>query len=79
MTKPVEEHACAEIMRALVGNTPAQDDIAVLALSRAFLHPDAVSAVPISATSGGRRTAHRARADRKRETPLGVNEWQEGQ
>ena len=34
MTKPVEEHACAEIMRALVGNTPAQDDIAVLVLSR---------------------------------------------
>ena len=34
MTKPVEEDACAEIMRALVGNTPAQDDIAVLVLSR---------------------------------------------
>jgi serine phosphatase RsbU (regulator of sigma subunit) len=32
--KPVEEDACAEIMRALVGNTPAQDDIAVLMLSR---------------------------------------------
>ena len=34
MTKPIEEDACAEIMRALVGNTPAQDDIAVLVLSR---------------------------------------------
>jgi phosphoserine phosphatase RsbU/P len=34
MTKPAEEDACAEIMRALVGNTPAQDDIAVLVLSR---------------------------------------------
>ena len=34
MTKPVEEDACAEIMRALVGNTPAQDDIAVLVLGR---------------------------------------------
>jgi phosphoserine phosphatase RsbU/P len=33
-TKLVEENACAEIMRMLVGNTPAQDDIAVLVLSR---------------------------------------------
>jgi serine phosphatase RsbU (regulator of sigma subunit) len=32
--RPIEEDACAEIMRALVGNTPAQDDIAVLMLSR---------------------------------------------
>lgn len=32
--KPMEEDACAEIMRVLVGNTPAQDDIAVLVLSR---------------------------------------------
>jgi serine phosphatase RsbU (regulator of sigma subunit) len=31
---PVAEDACAEIMRALVGSTPAQDDIAVLVLSR---------------------------------------------
>ena len=33
-TRPTEENACAEIMRTLVGNTPAQDDIAVLVLSR---------------------------------------------
>ena len=33
-TAPVAEDACAEIMRALVGSTPAQDDIAVLVLSR---------------------------------------------
>jgi len=33
-TQQVAEDACAEIMRALVGNTPAQDDIAVLVLSR---------------------------------------------
>ena len=33
-TAPVAEDACAEIMRALVGRTPAQDDIAVLVLSR---------------------------------------------
>jgi phosphoserine phosphatase RsbU/P len=33
-TAPVAENACAEIMRALVGGTPAQDDIAVLVLSR---------------------------------------------
>ncbi|HEY3955538.1 MAG TPA: PP2C family protein-serine/threonine phosphatase, partial [Streptosporangiaceae bacterium] len=33
-TEPVAEDACAEIMRALVGNTAAQDDIAVLVLSR---------------------------------------------
>ena len=32
--KPTEENACAQIMRILVGNTPAQDDIAVLVLSR---------------------------------------------
>jgi len=31
---PPAEEAAAEIMRALVGNTPAQDDIAVLVLSR---------------------------------------------
>jgi phosphoserine phosphatase RsbU/P len=31
---PTAEDACAEIMRALVGNTPARDDIAVLVLSR---------------------------------------------
>jgi len=30
----VAEEACAEIMRALVGSTAAQDDIAVLVLSR---------------------------------------------
>ena len=34
MTEPVAEDACAEIMRALVGSTAAQDDIAVLVLSR---------------------------------------------
>ncbi|MGB6614062.1 MAG: GAF domain-containing SpoIIE family protein phosphatase [Trebonia sp.] len=33
-TEPVAEEACAEIMRALVGSTAAQDDIAVLVLSR---------------------------------------------
>jgi phosphoserine phosphatase RsbU/P len=33
-TEPVAEDACAEIMRALVGSTAAQDDIAVLVLSR---------------------------------------------
>jgi hypothetical protein len=33
-TEPIAEDACAEVMRALVGNTAAQDDIAVLVLSR---------------------------------------------
>ena len=33
-TESVAEDACAEIMRALVGSTTAQDDIAVLVLSR---------------------------------------------
>src|ERR1700733_8870225 len=33
-SEPVAEQACAEIMRALVGSTAAQDDIAVLVLSR---------------------------------------------
>ena len=33
-TESVAEDACAEIMRALVGSTAAQDDIAVLVLSR---------------------------------------------
>ncbi|MGA9831643.1 MAG: GAF domain-containing SpoIIE family protein phosphatase [Trebonia sp.] len=33
-TEPIAEDACAEIMRALVGSTAAQDDIAVLVLSR---------------------------------------------
>jgi serine phosphatase RsbU (regulator of sigma subunit) len=33
-TEPDAEDACAEVMRALVGNAPAQDDIAVLVLSR---------------------------------------------
>lgn len=33
-TEQAAEDACAEIMRALVGSTPAQDDIAVLVLSR---------------------------------------------
>jgi phosphoserine phosphatase RsbU/P len=32
--RPAAEDACAEIMRTLVGSTPAQDDIAVLVLSR---------------------------------------------
>jgi phosphoserine phosphatase RsbU/P len=32
--EPLAEDACAEIMRALVGSTAAQDDIAVLVLSR---------------------------------------------
>jgi serine phosphatase RsbU (regulator of sigma subunit) len=35
---PLAEDACAKVMRALVGNTAAQDDIALLALYR---HPDA--------------------------------------
>jgi serine phosphatase RsbU (regulator of sigma subunit) len=34
--EPVAEEACAAVMRALVGNAPAPDDIAVLMLSR---HP----------------------------------------
>jgi phosphoserine phosphatase RsbU/P len=34
MTEPLAEDACAEIMRALVGSNAAQDDIAVLVLSR---------------------------------------------
>ena len=33
-TESVAEDACAAVMRALVGNVPAQDDIAVLILSR---------------------------------------------
>jgi phosphoserine phosphatase RsbU/P len=33
-TEPVAEDVCAEIMRAMVGSAPAQDDIAVLVLSR---------------------------------------------
>ena len=33
-TEPAAEDACAEIMRVLVGSTPAQDDVAVLMLSR---------------------------------------------
>jgi phosphoserine phosphatase RsbU/P len=32
--EPPAEHACVAVMRALVGNAPAQDDIAVLMLSR---------------------------------------------
>jgi serine phosphatase RsbU (regulator of sigma subunit) len=31
---PLAEDACTEVMRALVGNSPAQDDIAMLALHR---------------------------------------------
>jgi serine phosphatase RsbU (regulator of sigma subunit) len=34
MTGPLAEDACAAVMRALVGNAPAQDDIAVLMLNR---------------------------------------------
>ncbi len=33
-TEPAAEDACAEIMRVLIGSTPAQDDVAVLVLSR---------------------------------------------
>jgi phosphoserine phosphatase RsbU/P len=33
-TELIAEDACAEIMRVLVGSTPAQDDVAVLVLSR---------------------------------------------
>jgi serine phosphatase RsbU (regulator of sigma subunit) len=36
-TVPLAEDACVAVMRALVGNAPAQDDIAVLVLNR---HPD---------------------------------------
>ena len=36
MTGLAAEDACAAVMRALVGNAPAPDDIAVLVLSR---HP----------------------------------------
>jgi hypothetical protein len=35
-TVPLAEEACAAVMRALVGNVPAPDDIAVLTLNR---HP----------------------------------------
>jgi serine phosphatase RsbU (regulator of sigma subunit) len=45
-TVPIAEDACAEIMRALVGSTAAQDDIAVLVLSRP---PRTISAVGVSA------------------------------
>jgi sigma-B regulation protein RsbU (phosphoserine phosphatase) len=38
---PLAEDACAAVMRALVGNAPAQDDIAVLMLNR---RPDDVEA-----------------------------------
>jgi sigma-B regulation protein RsbU (phosphoserine phosphatase) len=38
---PLAEDACAAVMRALVGNAPARDDIAVLMLSR---HPGHVTA-----------------------------------
>jgi len=31
---PLAEDACAAVMRALVGNTPARDDIALLTLHR---------------------------------------------
>jgi serine phosphatase RsbU (regulator of sigma subunit) len=40
-TVPPEEDACAAVMRALVGNDPAPDDIAVLMLSR---HHDGTTA-----------------------------------
>ncbi len=33
-TEPAAETTCAQVMRALVGNAPAQDDIALLVLSR---------------------------------------------
>jgi hypothetical protein len=33
-TEPAAEDACAAVMRALVGNVPAHDDIAILMLSR---------------------------------------------
>jgi serine phosphatase RsbU (regulator of sigma subunit) len=35
---PLAEDACAAVMRAMVGNAPAQDDIAILMLNR---HPGA--------------------------------------
>jgi serine phosphatase RsbU (regulator of sigma subunit) len=34
MTEPLAEDACAAVMRALVGNAPGRDDIAVLMLNR---------------------------------------------
>jgi serine phosphatase RsbU (regulator of sigma subunit) len=49
-TVPIAEDACAEIMRALVGSTAAQDDIAVLVLSR----PPAPG--PLSRRSSGLRS-----------------------
>ena len=55
-TELVAENACAAVMRALVGNVPTQDDIAILMLSR---HPGAVSAGRFPLSRGGRRAAHR--------------------
>jgi serine phosphatase RsbU (regulator of sigma subunit) len=53
-TESLAEDACAAVMRALVGNAPAPDDIAVLMLSRhpgtpAPRHPGALSASAVPA------------------------------
>jgi len=48
-TAPTAEDACAAVMRALAGNAPARDDIAVLMLSRACAHSSGPAAL------GGRR------------------------
>ena len=42
-TGPLAEDACAAVMRALVGNAPAQDDIAVLMLQPAFVRLSATT------------------------------------
>jgi putative methionine-R-sulfoxide reductase with GAF domain len=39
-TWPLAETACAAVMRALVGNEPARDDVAILMLHRAAFRPD---------------------------------------
>jgi serine phosphatase RsbU (regulator of sigma subunit) len=49
MSEPPAEHACVAVMRALVGNAPAQDDIAVLMLNR---HPDDAPAAEMPRRSG---------------------------
>jgi serine phosphatase RsbU (regulator of sigma subunit) len=37
--RPAADAACAAVMRTLVGNAPARDDVAVLVLSRAVSRP----------------------------------------
>jgi hypothetical protein len=37
---PFSEDACAAAMRAMVGNGPAKDDVAILALHRTSILPN---------------------------------------